>query len=112
MAHLEQAYASQGKKVDAREVERLENQIEGLKQDNLALSQALEAYSEADYDTQFEELNEKISDLQAENQGLGAEKQSLEERNTVLQTMNTDFSARLEKLIGNVQQVLEEEEDG
>jgi len=97
--------------VDAREVERLESQVEGLKQDNLALSQALEAYAEADYDTQFEELNEKVSDLQTENQNLDAQKQFLEERNAVLQGLNTDFSARLEKLIGNVQQVREEEED-
>lgn len=97
--------------MDVSEVERLESQVEGLKQDNLALSQALEAYAEADYDTQFEELNEKLSNLKTQNQDLDAQKQSLEERNTELQGLNTDFSARLEKLIGNVQQVLQEEEE-
>ncbi|WP_419799190.1 MAG: hypothetical protein ACNI26_05855 [Terasakiella sp.] len=101
---LEQACESQGTKVDAAQIEVLQNQIEGLKQDNLALSEALEAYTEADYDTQFEELKDKISDLEDNNQALSVQNESLHE-------IKTDFAVRLEKLIGNVQQILDEEED-
>jgi len=101
---LQKASDSQKDKVNASEVEALQSQLEGLKQDNLALSEALEAYSEADYDTQFEELNDKIGTLREENE-------ALQGKNASLQNMNSDFSDRLERLIGNVEQVLEEGDD-
>lgn len=92
----------QSEKVNVREVEILQGQIDGLKQDNFALSEALEAYSEADYDTQFEQLKEKLDVLENENGGLKTTNENLKE-------MNSDFSERLSRLIGNVQHVLEEE---
>jgi DNA repair exonuclease SbcCD ATPase subunit len=102
--HLERVCESQKTKVDAAQVELLQNQVAGLQQDNLALSEALEAYSEADYDTQFDELKEKIADLENDNQ-------TLNQQNETLSDIKSDFSERLEKLIGNVQQVLDEGED-
>ncbi|WP_069188856.1 hypothetical protein [Candidatus Terasakiella magnetica] len=100
---LQKACDSQKDKVDVSEVDKLHSQVEGLQQDNLALSVALEAHAEADYDTQFDQLNEKLGDLE----GMNA---LLEEKNSSLKEMNSDFSTRLEKLIGNVEQVLQEEE--
>lgn len=99
---LQQACASQTNKVDASEVARLQAQIDGLKEDNLALSEELSAHSEADYDNQLEKLSDKIDALQGE-------KEVIQSQNERLKSMNADFSQRLEKLIGNVQQVLEED---
>jgi len=99
---LQQACASQTNKVDASEVQRLQAQIDGLKEDNLALSEELSAHSEADYDNQLEKLSDKIDALQGE-------KEDIQSQNERLKSMNADFSQRLEKLIGNVQQVLEED---
>ena len=106
---LKQVAEVQKDKVDVQEVTTLQGQLEGLKQDNLALSEALEAYAEVDHDAQFEQLNEKLEVLQGENEKLQSSNASLQETNTTLKEMNSDFSNRLGKLIGNVQQVLEEE---
>lgn len=102
VSRLKQAADSQGEKVDISEVHKLKNQVTGLEQDNLALSEALEAYAEADTDAQFEKLNDQIDALRDENG-------ELQNKTQLLKNMNSDFSARIEKLIGNVQQVLEEE---
>lgn len=99
---LKQSIASQNEKVDACELRTLENQVEGLRQDNLALSEALEAYAEVDTDAQFEKLNDQIDSLRDE-------KDALENQTLSLKNINNDISSRIEKLIGNVQQVLEEE---
>ncbi|NVK20428.1 MAG: hypothetical protein HWE30_17170 [Methylocystaceae bacterium] len=99
---LQKACASQADKVDASEVARLQAQIDGLKEDNLALSEELSAHSEADYDNQLEKLSDKIDALQGE-------KEDIQSQNERLKSMNANFSQRLEKLIGNVQQVLEED---
>lgn len=99
---LKQSIASQNEKVDACELHTLENQVEGLRQDNLALSEALEAYAEVDTDAQFEKLNDQIDSLRDE-------KDALENQTLSLKNINNDISSRIEKLIGNVQQVLEEE---
>ncbi len=102
LGRLQEAADSQAGKVDASEVDILKTKISALEQDNLALSEALGAYNDVDYDTQFETLNDKVESLQSENE-------ELQDTNATLKDMNADFSKRLEKLIGNVQQVLEEE---
>ncbi|WP_135076207.1 hypothetical protein [Terasakiella sp. SH-1] len=100
---LNKVCESQSDKVDASELDILQAQVKGLQDDNLALSEALEVHTQADYDAQFEQLNDKIIALSDQNRELA-------ESNTSLKEMNSGFSQRLEKLIGNVQQVLQEEE--
>lgn len=102
VTRLQKACESQQGKVDAAEVTRLEKQIEGLKQDNLALSEALADQNEADYESQLEKLSDKIDALQEE-------KEDIQAQNNRLKSMNADFSKRLEKLIGNVEQILVED---
>jgi chromosome segregation ATPase len=102
LSHLTEVVDSQSKKVDASELKTLENKIAGLNQDNLALSEALEAFTEIDTDAQFEKLNDQIDALRDENEQLRGQKEKLRD-------MKNDFSTRIEKLIGNVKQVLEEE---
>ncbi len=100
---LQRLCEKQSHKVDGAVVENLHSQVKGLQEDNLALSEALEAYHDADYDSQFESMKEEIA-------GLREEKSQLEEANSTLKSREDEFAVRLEKLIGNVQQVLEEEE--
>ncbi|WP_417783877.1 hypothetical protein [Terasakiella pusilla] len=116
VSRLQQVGEAQKGKVDAEVVMRLQNQIDGLKEDNLALSEALSAHSEADYDNQLEKLSDKLDNLQTEKEALDEEKAALSEEkmalsaeNDRLKSLNSDFSARLERLIGNVQQILEED---
>ncbi len=103
VGRLKVAVDKQSSKVDATVLVDLQGQLDGLKQDNLALSEALEAYSDTDYDNQFEQMREKLDNLENENK-------ALKESNDGLKSMNSDVSIRLEKLIGNVEQVLEEGE--
>lgn len=116
VSRLQQAGEAQKGKVDAAVVTGLHHQIDRLKEDNLALSEALSAHSEADYDNQLEKLSDKLDNLQTEKEALGEErtalfeeKTALSQENNRLKSLNSDFSARLEKLIGNVQQILEED---
>jgi predicted nuclease with TOPRIM domain len=103
VGRLKGAVDKQSSKVDAAVLVDLQGQLDGLKQDNLALSEALEAYSDTDYDNQFEQMREKLDNLENENT-------ALKETNSSLNQMNCDVSSRLEKLIGNVEQVLEGDE--
>lgn len=102
VSRLKLSVEARTEKVDAKELVELQNQFEGLKQDNFALSEALAAYSEVDADAEFEKLNDQIETLRDKNTQLDSEKQSLKD-------LNSDISVRLGKLIGNVQHVLEEE---
>lgn len=103
VGRLSSALKVRAKKVDAREVDVLNGRIEGLEADNLALSKALEAYNDADYDSQFEKLNDEIDQLRLVNEGLSA-------NNAEIRDVNQDVSEQLSVWIDKIESVLEEEE--
>lgn len=99
---LQSALEAQKDKVDASEVERLQHQIDGLKEDNLALTQELEVMGEQGDDAaDVEALHDQVSSLNEQANSLLSENQNLRQ-------VKDDFAQRLERLIGNVEQILEE----
>jgi len=99
---LQTALEQQKDKVDASEVDRLAHQMEGLKEDNLALTQELESYAAEDHAATAQALQTQVSSLSTQTDTLLSENQTLKQ-------VNADFSARLVRLIGTVEHVLEEE---
>jgi FtsZ-binding cell division protein ZapB len=101
MDRIDRAVQFSKGRVGQKEYQDLQAQMDGLKEDNLALSEALEAHNETDYDSQFDELKTELDVLKGQNA-------ILSEKNNHLSSMNSDVAARLESLIGTVEQVLEE----
>ena len=98
---MDMALAAQSEKVSRSDFEKLKRELSVLRDDNLSLSDELQKFEDGEHEKDWHALQNRLEKVQEEYDVLNAE-------NDELKSIQQNLKDRLEKVIGNVEAVLEE----